>query len=105
MCVFYNLDTSSANTAARRVKNSKLKGNETHTTHDNRSRAAGEVLIACFVSQGNKRHPVYRKPKSNKKLDIEITSAIYGIAGNPKKQMDVSKTKTIAENGLVSFYE
>ena len=105
MCVFYNLDTSSANTAARRVKNSKLKGNETHTTHNNRSRAAGGVLIACFVSQGNKRHPGYRKPKSNKKLDIEITSAIYGIAGNPKKQMDVSKTKTIAENGLVSFYE
>ena len=105
MCIFYNLDTSSANTAARRVKNSKLKGNETHTTHNNRSRAAGGVLIACFVSQGNNRHPVYRKPKSNKKLDIEITSAIYGIAGNPKKQMDVSKTKTIAENGLVSFYE
>ena len=63
------------------------------------------MLIAYFVSQGNNRHSVYRKPKSNKKLDIEITSAIYGIAGNPKKQMDVSKTKTIAENGLVSFYE
>ena len=63
------------------------------------------MLIAYFVSQGNNRHPVYRKPKSNKKLDIEITSAIYRIAGDPKKQMDVSKTKTIAENGLVSFYE
>lgn len=63
------------------------------------------MLIAYFVSQGNNRHSVYRKPKSNKKLDIEITSAIYRIAGNPKKQMDVSKTKTIAENGLVSFYE
>ena len=78
---------------------------ETHTAHNNRSRGAGGVLIAYFVSQGNNRHPVYRKPKSNKKLDIEITSAIYRIAGNPKKQMDVSKTKTIAENGLVSFYE
>ena len=83
----------------------KLKGNETPPTHNNRSRASGGVLIAYFVSQGNNHHPVYRKPKSNKKLDIEITSAIYGIAGNPKKQMDVSKTKTIAENGLVSFYE
>jgi putative heme-binding domain-containing protein len=105
-------------------------------------------LIAYFVSQGNKSHPVYQKTKSSKKLDIEITSAIYGIAGNTKKQMDVSKTikqymdareyefkitnvfagrdpapgiakvlllkykfnskkisKTIMENGLVSFYE
>ena len=63
------------------------------------------MLIAYFMSQGNNRHPVHWKPKSNKKLDIKITSMIYGIEGNPKKQMDVSKTKTIAENGLVSFYE
>jgi hypothetical protein len=31
------------NTAARRVKNRKLKGNETHTNHNNRSRGAGGV--------------------------------------------------------------
>ena len=48
-------------------------------------------LIAYFVSQGNNRHPVYKRPKSNKKLDIEIISAIYGVEGNPKRSMDVSK--------------
>ena len=48
------------------------------------------MLIAYFVSQGNNRHPVYRKPKSNKKLDIELISAVYGAPGDPKKQMDVS---------------
>jgi ankyrin repeat protein len=36
--------TSSANTAARRVKNLKLKANETNTTHNNRSRSAGGVF-------------------------------------------------------------
>jgi putative heme-binding domain-containing protein len=49
-------------------------------------------LIAYFVSEGNSKHPVYRKPKSNKKLDIELISAVYGIAGDPKRQMDVTKT-------------
>jgi len=49
-------------------------------------------LIAYFVSQGNSRHPVYKRPKSTKKLDIEITSAIYGVEGNAKRSMDVSKT-------------
>jgi putative heme-binding domain-containing protein len=48
-------------------------------------------LIAYFVSEGNSKHPVYRKPKSNKKLDIELISAVYGIAGDSKRQMDVSK--------------
>jgi len=48
-------------------------------------------LIAYFVSQGNNRHPVYKRPKSTKKLDIEIISAIYGVEGNPKRSMDVSK--------------
>jgi len=105
-------------------------------------------LIAYFVSQGNSRHPVYKRPKSTKKLDIEIISAIYGVEGNAQRSMDVSKTlkqyldareyefeitntfagrdpapgtpkvlllkykfngktisKTIRENGLVSFYE
>ncbi|MDA0725050.1 MAG: c-type cytochrome [Verrucomicrobia bacterium] len=105
-------------------------------------------LIAYFVSQGNNRHPVYKRPKSNKKLDIEIISAIYGVKGNAQRSMDVSKaieqyldareyefeitnvfagrdpaggtakvlvleykfngkkiSKTINENGLVSFYE
>jgi hypothetical protein len=37
--------TSSANTAARRVKNLKLLVNETHPTHNNRSRGAGGVSI------------------------------------------------------------
>jgi putative heme-binding domain-containing protein len=105
-------------------------------------------LVAYFVSQGNNRHPVYKRPKSNKKLDIEIISAIYGVKGNAQRSMDVSKaieqyldareyefeitnvfagrdpaggtakvlvleykfngkkiSKTIKENGLVSFYE
>ncbi len=48
-------------------------------------------LVAYFVSQGNNRHPVYKRPKSTKKLDIEIISAIYGEEGNPKRSMDVSK--------------
>ena len=41
--LYWQLPTSSANTAARRVKNWKLKGNETHTTNNNRSRGAGGV--------------------------------------------------------------
>ena len=49
-------------------------------------------LIAYFVSQGNNRHPVYKRPKSTKKLEIEITSAIYGVEGNAQRSMDVSKT-------------
>jgi putative heme-binding domain-containing protein len=49
-------------------------------------------LVAYFVSAGNSKHPVYKRPKSNKKLDIELTSAIYGVAGNPQRQMDVSHT-------------
>ena len=49
-------------------------------------------LIAYFVSQGNNRHPVYKRPKPTKKLDIEIISAIYGVEGNAKKSMDLSKT-------------
>ena len=48
-------------------------------------------LVAYFVSQGNNRHPVYKRPKSTKKLDIEIISAIYGVEGNAKRSMDVSK--------------
>jgi putative heme-binding domain-containing protein len=53
---------------------------------------AGELkdLIAYFVSGGNSKHLVYRKPKSNKKLDIELISAVYGAPGDPKNQMDVS---------------
>jgi putative heme-binding domain-containing protein len=49
-------------------------------------------LIAYFVSQGNNRHPVYKRPKSTKKLGIEITSAIYGVEGNAQRSMDLSKT-------------
>ena len=49
-------------------------------------------LIAYFVSQGNAKHFVYKKPKSNKKLAITLISAQYGVAGNPQKQVDVSKT-------------
>ncbi len=49
-------------------------------------------LVAYFVSQGNNRHPVYKRPKSTKKLDIEIISAIYGVEGNAQKSMDLSKT-------------
>jgi putative heme-binding domain-containing protein len=45
-------------------------------------------LIAYFVAEGNKRHPMYR---SGKKLDIQLISAVYGVAGNAKKQMDVKK--------------
>ncbi|MEM7391862.1 MAG: c-type cytochrome [Verrucomicrobiota bacterium] len=43
-------------------------------------------LIAYFVSQGDRRHPVYR---SNRKLNVELISALYGIKGKPEKQMDV----------------
>jgi hypothetical protein len=39
--------TSSANTAARRVKNGKLKANETPPTHNNRSLASGGVRYHC----------------------------------------------------------
>ena len=49
-------------------------------------------LVAYFVSAGNSKHPVYKRPKSNKKLDIELTSAVYGVAGNAQRQMDVSRT-------------
>ena len=49
-------------------------------------------LIAYFVSQGNYRHPVYKRPKPTKKLGIEITTAIYGVEGNAQRSMDVSKT-------------
>jgi hypothetical protein len=48
-------------------------------------------LVAYFVSQGNNRHPVYKRPKSTKKLDIEIISAIYGVEGNAQRSMDISK--------------
>jgi len=48
-------------------------------------------LVAYFVSQGNNRHPVYKRPKSTKKLEIEIISAIYGEEGNAKRSMDVGK--------------
>jgi hypothetical protein len=45
-------------------------------------------LIAYFVSCGDKKHKIFRPLK---KLQIEIISAIYGEAGNPKRQMDVKK--------------
>jgi len=52
-------------------------------------------LIAYFVSQGNPKHSVYKKSKkpklSRKKMDIELVSAVYGVANDAKKQMDVSK--------------
>ena len=47
-------------------------------------------LVAYFVSGGNPQHPVYRKPKPYKKLDIELISAVYGVPGDSKRQMDVS---------------
>ena len=43
-------------------------------------------LFAYFVSGGNNRHPVYKRPKSNKKLNIELISAVYGVPGNAKMQ-------------------
>ncbi|MEM7474130.1 MAG: c-type cytochrome [Planctomycetota bacterium] len=50
-------------------------------------------LIAYFVSQGNPKHAVYKRPKtinmSVKPLDIELLSAIYGAPGNAEKSMDV----------------
>jgi putative heme-binding domain-containing protein len=49
-------------------------------------------LVAYFVSAGNSKHPVYKRPKSNKKLAIELTSAVYGVAGDAQRQMDVSHT-------------
>ena len=45
-------------------------------------------LIAYFVSAGDKKHKIFRPLK---KLQIELISAIYGEAGNPKRQMDVRK--------------
>jgi len=49
-------------------------------------------LIAYFVSQGDSRHPVYKKSKKHlAKLNIKLISAIYGVANNPKKQMDVKQ--------------
>jgi putative heme-binding domain-containing protein len=52
---------------------------------------AGELkdLIAYFVSGGNNRHAVYKRPKSNKKLNIELISAVYGAPDDTKKQKDV----------------
>lgn len=46
-------------------------------------------LFAYFVSGGDRRHAVYKKPKPGKKLNIELISAVYGVPGNPGKQMDV----------------
>ena len=43
-------------------------------------------LIAYFVSAGDPKHKVFR---STKKLAIELIRAVYGQAGNPKKQMGV----------------
>ena len=52
-------------------------------------------LIAYFVSQGNPKHAVYKRPKtvnlSVKKLNIELISAIYGASDDSKKSMDVRK--------------
>ena len=48
-------------------------------------------LIAYFVSGGNLKHPVYKRPKSSKPLNIELISAIYGIPGDGKKQKDITK--------------
>ena len=48
-------------------------------------------LMAYFVSQGDAKHAVYKKPKSNKKLNIELVRAVYGVSGDVKKQMDVSR--------------
>ncbi|MFT5109254.1 MAG: putative heme-binding domain-containing protein [Pseudoalteromonas tetraodonis] len=52
-------------------------------------------LIAYFVSQGNPKHSVYQKPKkpnlSAKKLNIQLVSAVYGVADDTGKQMDVRK--------------
>ena len=45
-------------------------------------------LIAYFVSGGDRKHKVFRPLK---KLQVEIISAIYGEADNPKRQMDVRK--------------
>ena len=48
-------------------------------------------LVAYFVSGGNPKHPVYKRPKSNKPLNIELISAIYGVPSDAKKQKDVTK--------------
>ncbi len=45
-------------------------------------------LIAYFISAGDKKHKIFRPLQ---KLQIELLSAIYGEAGNPKRQMDVRK--------------
>ena len=45
-------------------------------------------LVAYFVSAGDKKHKIFRPLK---KLQIELITAIYGEAGNPKRQMDVRK--------------
>jgi putative heme-binding domain-containing protein len=45
-------------------------------------------LIAYFISAGDKKHKIFRPLQ---KLRIELLSAIYGEAGNPKRQMDVRK--------------
>jgi putative heme-binding domain-containing protein len=58
-------------------------------------------LIAYFVSQGNSRHPVYKKPRKDMaKLNIKLISAIYGVANDAKKQVDVTK---ILQRRLDSF--
>jgi putative heme-binding domain-containing protein len=50
-------------------------------------------LMAYFVSGGNHRHAVYKKPKVPKKrakpLNVQLISATYGVKGDAKKQMDV----------------
>ena len=52
-------------------------------------------LIAYFVSQGNPKHAVYKRPKtvnlSVKKLNIELITAVYGAPKDSKKGMDVRK--------------
>ena len=52
-------------------------------------------LIAYFVSQGDPKHAVYKRPKtvnmSVKKRNIELISAIYGAPDTSEKSMDVRK--------------
>ena len=43
-------------------------------------------LVAYFVSGGDKRHAVYRRP-----LNVQLISAVYGVMGNAKQQMDVKE--------------
>ena len=89
--------TSSANTAARRRRNWKLKGNETHTNHNNRSRASGGVFKirgASFAQQplvvsGGTGNIVQANPEKVAQDDPLLRAAHFTFVVDPSLEAHV----------------